>query len=89
MSDLDVIQEPARRTSILRRTEVAVIGGGPAGLGAAIAAARMGRDVVLVERCGYLGGLATGGLVLLWDDMDDGRGSGAGGRDGGRAALPG
>jgi hypothetical protein len=33
----------------------------------------MGRDVVLVERYGHLGGLATGGLVLLWDDMDDGR----------------
>jgi hypothetical protein len=63
----------------LRRTEIAVVGGGPAGLGAAIAAARMGRDVVLVERYGHLGGLATGGLVLLWDDMDDGHGPAVGG----------
>ena len=76
---MDVIYEPARQTPVLRRAEVAVIGGGPAGLCAAIAAARMGRDVVLVERYGYLGGLATGGLVLLWDDMDDGHGLTVGG----------
>jgi hypothetical protein len=50
-----------------------------AGLGAAVAAARMGREVVLVERYGHLGGLATGGLVLLWDDMDDGAGPTVGG----------
>ncbi|HIC88084.1 MAG TPA: FAD-dependent oxidoreductase [Anaerolineae bacterium] len=76
---MDVIYEPARETPILRQVEIAVIGGGPAGLGAAIAAARMGREVVLVERYGHLGGLATGGLVLLWDDMDDGHGPTVGG----------
>ncbi len=76
---MDIIREPARETPVLRRTEIAVIGGGPAGIGAAVAAARMGRDVVLVERYGHLGGLATGGLVLLWDDMDDGHGPTIGG----------
>lgn len=45
--------------------EIAVIGGGPAGLCAAIAAARRGRDVLLVERNGFLGGNATLGLPLL------------------------
>lgn len=45
--------------------EVAVIGGGPAGLSAAITAARAGRKVLLLEKTGYLGGNATLGLPLL------------------------
>lgn len=45
------------------RTDVAVVGGGVAGLAAAVAAARAGADVYLVERYGFLGGTATGGLV--------------------------
>ena len=45
--------------------EVAVIGGGPAGLSAAITAARAGRKVILLEKAGYLGGNATLGLPLL------------------------
>lgn len=44
--------------------DVAVCGGGPAGLMAAIAAARMGCRTALVERYGFLGGTATGGLVV-------------------------
>jgi hypothetical protein len=44
--------------------DVAVIGGGPAGSAAAIAAARMGAKTLLVERLGYLGGMATSGLVV-------------------------
>jgi len=46
-------------------TEVLVIGGGPAGLSAAITAARHGCKVLLVEKNGYLGGNATLGLPLL------------------------
>ncbi len=45
--------------------EIAVIGGGPAGLCAALSAARRGRDVVLFEKNGYLGGNVTLGLPLL------------------------
>lgn len=45
--------------------EIAVIGGGPAGLSAAITAARAGRKVILLEKAGYLGGNATLGLPLL------------------------
>ncbi|MBE0480452.1 MAG: FAD-dependent oxidoreductase [Dehalococcoidia bacterium] len=44
--------------------EVLVVGGGPAGLGAAIGAAEAGADVILVERHGYLGGNATAALVM-------------------------
>ncbi|TDC08268.1 FAD-dependent oxidoreductase [Nonomuraea longispora] len=44
-------------------TDVLVVGGGPAGLAAAIAAARAGASVRLVERFGFLGGNLTAGLV--------------------------
>jgi hypothetical protein len=46
-----------------RRTDVLICGGGPAGIGAAIVAARQGAATLLVERAGRLGGLATLGLV--------------------------
>lgn len=48
---------------LLHEAEVIVIGGGPGGLGAAISAAREGRDVLLVEHYGFLGGMATAGEV--------------------------
>lgn len=56
--------QPRREISILKKTEVLVVGGGPAGTAAALAARRLGVDVTIVERYGYFGGLATGGLVL-------------------------
>lgn len=48
---------------IVDRTDVLVIGGGPAGIGAAVGAARSGAATVLVERYGFLGGAATAGGV--------------------------
>ncbi len=45
--------------------DVAVIGGGPGGIPAAMAAARHGARVLLVERNGFLGGAAASGLGLL------------------------
>jgi len=44
--------------------DVLVIGGGPAGLGAALGAAAAGADVILAERYGFLGGNATAALVM-------------------------
>lgn len=62
--DGKVIQ-PQRDLSVLHQTDVLVVGGGPAGVAAAIAASRAGSKVALVERYGHFGGLWTGGLVLL------------------------
>ena len=57
---------PARRGTLAARTDVLVVGGGPAGIGAAMGAAAAGADVVLVERYGFLGGNATVALVMPW-----------------------
>lgn len=68
------IELPAQQVPVVDRCDVLVVGGGSAGLSAAIAAKRQGADVVLVERYGYLGGLASGGLIVLLLTMDDGAG---------------
>ena len=56
---MTVITEPARETSVIRETELLVVGSGPGGLSAALAAARAGVDVTLVERFGCFGGNIT------------------------------
>ena len=60
------IEEPARRIPISAECDVLVCGGGPAGFAAAIWAARMGADVLLVEQCADVGGVATTGLMSHW-----------------------
>ena len=58
-----VVAEPARNTPVYGEFDVVVIGGGPAGITTAAAAARAGRSTLLVERYGFLGGAGTmGGL---------------------------
>lgn len=59
------VVEPARKIPVFHRTDVVVVGGGPAGFAAAVAAARSGAKVALVERYGSLGGLFTNGMVLI------------------------
>jgi FAD dependent oxidoreductase len=63
------VYEPGRQTPVVAETDVLVVGGGPAGQAAAVAAGRAGAEVTLLERYGYLGGLASGGMVLVLDDM--------------------
>jgi hypothetical protein len=53
------IAEAARKTPVMHETEVLVVGGGPGGLAAALAAARAGARTTLVERYGSLGGVIT------------------------------
>jgi hypothetical protein len=58
---------------VVARSDVVVVGGGPAGLAAAVSAARNGASVTLLERYAHLGGMAAGGMVLLLDDMVNGQ----------------
>jgi len=57
---------PTRIAKVLPETDVLVVGGGPAGLGAALGAAEAGAKVTLAERYGFLGGNATAGSVLTF-----------------------
>ena len=60
---MQTYSEQAREIPIVRDVDVLVVGGGPAGLAVAIAAARGGARTTLVERFGYLGGTATASLM--------------------------
>ena len=57
------INEPAKKLRIAGKYDVLVCGGGPAGIGAALSAARNGAKTLLVEQFGFLGGMGTGALV--------------------------
>jgi heterodisulfide reductase subunit A-like polyferredoxin len=54
---MKTILEPQREIPVLAETEVIVVGGGPAGIGAALASARTGAQTILMDRFGTLGGL--------------------------------
>jgi len=56
---LKTIEEPARQIPLYGEYDIVVLGGGPAGIAAAVAAARAGRRTLLIERYGFLGGMGT------------------------------
>ncbi|MBI1773948.1 MAG: FAD-dependent oxidoreductase [Proteobacteria bacterium] len=58
-----VVTEPPRQIRVARDVDVLVVGGGTSGCSAAIAAARRGAKVLLVDRYGFLGGTATAAMV--------------------------
>lgn len=55
--------------------DVIVVGGGIAGVAAAVSAVRQGAGVLLLEKSFNLGGLATGGLISLYEPLCDGKGN--------------
>ena len=68
----NTVKEQAKDIEIADSADIIVLGGGPSGCAAAIAAGRLGLDVLLVERYGYLGGMATGALVIGYFEYDKG-----------------
>jgi hypothetical protein len=72
MIDRASVEEPGGRVPAATPADLVGAGGGPAGIAAAVAGARNGLKVVLLERYPYLGGLASGGMVLVLDDMCNG-----------------
>jgi hypothetical protein len=73
MTHLDLrITAEDLKAPVINHSQVLVVGGGPAGVAAAVTAARSGASVTLLERYSSLGGLASGGMVLVLDDMING-----------------
>ncbi|HHU06129.1 MAG TPA: FAD-dependent oxidoreductase [Clostridiales bacterium] len=68
------IIEEKREIPVAGEADVIVVGGGLAGVGAAVAAARNGMSVILIEKSFVLGGLATLGHVCVYLPLDDGLG---------------
>ena len=71
---MDTIREPPRDVPVAADVDVCVVGGGCTGVFAAVAAARLGAKVALVEANGFWGGMATAGLVCVWHSMLDTQG---------------
>ena len=67
--------EPAKEISVYGKYDTVVVGGGFAGVAAALAAARGGNSVLLCEKMFVLGGLGTAGLVTIYLPLCDGLGN--------------
>src|SRR5690554_209362 len=63
---MQFIEVPAQQVPVRLEADVVVCGGGPAGIGAALAAARTGAKTVLIERYGFLGGMGTAAAVCTF-----------------------
>ena len=69
---MKTITWPQAEIPVVAETEVLVVGGGPAGFGAALTAARMGRKTMLIEQNGAVGGVATVGIMSHWTGHQEG-----------------
>lgn len=68
---MQTIHEPARDVPVAYEADVCVIGGSCTGVFAAVAAARRGARVALIENNGFFGGTATAALVAVWHTLLD------------------
>lgn len=68
---MDYYIRPEQKIPVIEETEVLVVGAGPAGIGAAVAAARAGAKVVLIDSAGAPGGISTVGLMSHWTGTVD------------------
>lgn len=66
------ITEERREIPVWEQVDVLVVGSGPAGVSAAIAASREGASVMLIEQTGNVGGIATEGLMSHWTGNTEG-----------------
>ncbi|MBO5868316.1 MAG: FAD-dependent oxidoreductase [Oscillospiraceae bacterium] len=71
---MSVFVEPAKELPVYGSYDTVVVGGGFAGIAAALAAARGGNKVLLCEKLFMLGGLGTAGLVTIYLPLCDGQG---------------
>ncbi|WP_239628399.1 FAD-dependent oxidoreductase [Paenibacillus sp. H1-7] len=69
---LNTMTVPSQQLPVSYTPDVVVVGGGPTGIAAAMAAARNGADTLLIEQRGYLGGMGTAALVPAFCPYTDG-----------------
>mgnify|MGYP000910966728 FL=1 len=69
---MEYYEQSVRKIPIRDHVDVLVAGGGPAGFGAALSAARMGKKTLLIEQSGSIGGMATNGLMSHWTGYQEG-----------------
>ena len=72
MATCETAAVSAHEVPVASDYDVAVCGGGPAGIAAAVAAARSGARTLLIEQLSYLGGMATAAFVSAWCDTQSG-----------------
>jgi hypothetical protein len=68
-----VIRERPREVPVVADVDICVLGGSATGVFAAVAAARLGASVAIVEWNGFFGGVATASMVNVWHSMRDAR----------------
>ncbi|MDD5288514.1 MAG: FAD-dependent oxidoreductase [Dehalococcoidales bacterium] len=67
---MEIVIEEKRETPVFYNADVIVVGGGPAGIGAALAAARNGAKTILIEQFGALGGQQSLGMSSSFSLVD-------------------